>query len=194
MRELRVETLTFTEAERQRWRAGHDHMLLNPAASPFLKRVLAKKHAVRPKRFFGEAFVASHRPHNEAYYSPFKWLTSTSWASSDLAIARMFKLRGARTAQIRIEMYNAFNVVVYNARQTHLQLVSPTNETVRNSQFLSDGTVDTTRLKTTSAGLARLRVRSRCERFRRSCDSRFEDAGRGRSDPASDRTMQQTTM
>ena len=65
--------------------------------------------------------------------------------TTDLAIARMFKLGGTRTAQIRIEMYNAFNVVVYNARQTQLQLVSPTNQTIRKSQFLPDGTVDPTR-------------------------------------------------
>ena len=56
------------------------------------------------------------------------------------------------TAQFRVEMYNAFNAVVYNARQTQLQLVSPTNQTIRNSQFLADGTVDPTRFKTTSAG------------------------------------------
>jgi hypothetical protein len=80
---LRVETLTFTEAERQRWREGHDDMLLDSSASPFLKRVLTKKHAVRPNRFFGEAFVASHIPHDEGYYSPFKWLTSSSWANSN---------------------------------------------------------------------------------------------------------------
>jgi hypothetical protein len=49
-------------------------------------------------------------------------------------------------------MYNAFNAVVYNARQTQLQLVSPTDQTVRNSQFLADGSVDPNRLKTTSAG------------------------------------------
>ena len=57
-----------------------------------------------------------------------------------------------RTAQLRVEMYNAFNAVVYNARVTQLQLVSPTNQTMRNSQFLPDGTVDPTRLKTTAAG------------------------------------------
>ena len=72
--------------------------------------------------------------------------------TTDLAIARMFKLGGTRTAQIRLEMYNAFNVVVYNARQTQLQLVSPSNQTIRNSQFLADGSVDQTRFKTTSAG------------------------------------------
>jgi hypothetical protein len=72
--------------------------------------------------------------------------------TTDLAIARLFKFGGVRTAQIRIEMYNAFNALVFNARQTQLQLVSPTNQTIRNSQFLADGTVDPTRLKTTSAG------------------------------------------
>lgn len=44
------------------------------------------------------------------------------------------------------------NVVVDNARQTQLQLVSPTNQTIRNSQFLADGSVDPNRLKTTAAG------------------------------------------
>src|SRR5262245_53691509 len=72
--------------------------------------------------------------------------------TTDLAIARNLRLGGARTAQIRVEMYNAFNVVVYNARQTQLQLVSPTNQTIRNPPFLADGSVDPNRLKTTSAG------------------------------------------
>ena len=49
-------------------------------------------------------------------------------------------------------MYNAFNTVVYSGRQTQLQLVSPTNQTVRNPQFLADGTNDPNRFKTTSAG------------------------------------------
>jgi hypothetical protein len=40
----------------------------------------------------------------------------------------------------------------HNARQTQLQLVSPTNQTIRNSQFLADGTVDPNRMKTTAAG------------------------------------------
>ena len=72
--------------------------------------------------------------------------------TTDLAISRVFKLGGARTAQFRVEMFNAFNAVVYNARQTQLQLVSPTNQTIRNPQFLADGTVDPNRLKTTAAG------------------------------------------
>ena len=45
-----------------------------------------------------------------------------------------------------------FDTVVYNNRVTQLQLVSPTDQTIRNSQTLADGTVDPNRLKTTSAG------------------------------------------
>ena len=70
----------------------------------------------------------------------------------DLAIARSFNVGGGRLIQLRLEMYNALNSVVYNARVTQLQLVSPTNQTVRNPQFLPNGDVDPARLRTTSAG------------------------------------------
>jgi hypothetical protein len=83
MGELRIQTLTFREADRKQWRSGNSDMLEKSSASPFLKRVLTKKHRVRPKRFFGEAFVASHMSHEEGYYCPFKWLTSSTWAGSD---------------------------------------------------------------------------------------------------------------
>jgi hypothetical protein len=72
--------------------------------------------------------------------------------TTDLAIARNFRLGGGRALQFRLEMFNAFNTVVYNGRVTQLQLVSPTNQAIRNQQFLADGTVDPNRLKTTSAG------------------------------------------
>jgi hypothetical protein len=72
--------------------------------------------------------------------------------TTDLSVSRNFRLGHGRTAQVRLDMFNAFNTVVYSGRQTQLQLVSPTNQTVRNSQFLADGSVDPTKLKTTSAG------------------------------------------
>lgn len=70
----------------------------------------------------------------------------------DLAIARSFNAGRGRLVQLRLEMYNALNSVIYNQRVTQLQLVSPTNQTVRNSQFLPNGDVDPARLRTTSAG------------------------------------------
>lgn len=82
MFELRIEMLTFREADRQRWRNGQDDMLQNSSASAFLKRVIGKKHRIRPNRFFGEALVASRIKHDEGYYSSFKWLTSSAWSNS----------------------------------------------------------------------------------------------------------------
>jgi hypothetical protein len=103
-------------------------------------------------RQFSTAAFSGPMPGSLGLESGRNYMVGCPDKTTDLAIARMFKLGGTRTAQIRIEMYNAFNVVVYNARQTQLQLVSPTNQTIRNSQFLADGTVDPTRSKTTSAG------------------------------------------
>jgi hypothetical protein len=103
-------------------------------------------------RQFNTASFAGPMPGSLGLESGRNYMVGCPDKTTDLAIARMFKLGGTRTAQVRFEMYNAFNVVVYNARQTQLQLVSPTNQTIRNSQFLPDGTVDPTRLKTTSAG------------------------------------------
>ena len=49
-------------------------------------------------------------------------------------------------------MFNAFNTTVINARQTQVQYNSPTDLTLRNSQFLADGSVDPARLKPNNAG------------------------------------------
>jgi hypothetical protein len=70
----------------------------------------------------------------------------------DLALARNFKLGHERQFQVRLDAFNAFNAVVYNARSATLQLNSPTDQTVRNSQFLADGTVDPTKLTPRTAG------------------------------------------
>jgi hypothetical protein len=70
----------------------------------------------------------------------------------DLAIARNFPLGGNRQAQLRIDLFNVLNTVVYNAFATSLQLNSPTDQTVRNPQFNADGTLVQTRLIPQNAG------------------------------------------
>ena len=70
----------------------------------------------------------------------------------DLAIARNIPLGGNRRAQIRADLFNALNTVVFNARQNQLQLNSPTDQTVRNPQYLADGSVDPNRLTPRNAG------------------------------------------
>ena len=70
----------------------------------------------------------------------------------DLALARNFRLGGNRNIQFRIEAFNAFNTVVYNARNTTLQVQSPVNLTASNPQYDASGNLVQTRLTPQNAG------------------------------------------
>ena len=70
----------------------------------------------------------------------------------DLAIARNIRLGGSRNLQFRLDVFNAFNVVIYNDRNRNVILRSPTDQTVVNSQYLADGTLDPARLTPRNAG------------------------------------------
>jgi hypothetical protein len=70
----------------------------------------------------------------------------------DLALVRNFRLGGGRQAQVRLDAFNAFNVLVYNNEQRTIQLTNPTAQTIRNSEFLADGSVDPGKSKPKSAG------------------------------------------
>jgi hypothetical protein len=70
----------------------------------------------------------------------------------DLALARNFRIGGTRTVQLRIEAFNAFNTVIYNARNTTLQVSSPTNLTPNNAQYDASGNLVPTRLTPQNAG------------------------------------------
>ena len=70
----------------------------------------------------------------------------------DLSLSRNIRLGGGRQMTLRVDAFNAFNAVVINARNTTVQYNSPTDQTLRNSQFLADGSVDPNRLKPNNAG------------------------------------------
>jgi hypothetical protein len=70
----------------------------------------------------------------------------------DLSLQRNFPLGGNRRLQFRVDAFNAFNTVVYSGRNTTVQYYSPTDQTVRNSQYLPDGTLDPTKLTPRTAG------------------------------------------
>jgi hypothetical protein len=70
----------------------------------------------------------------------------------DVAIQRTINLGGSRRLQLRADVYNVFNTVIFSGRQTQLQMNSLSDQTVRNSQFRADGTVDPNRLKPNQAG------------------------------------------
>ena len=54
--------------------------------------------------------------------------------------------------QVRVDAFNAFNQAQITGRQNQIQFNSPTDLTVRNSQYLADGTLDPNRLKPNQAG------------------------------------------
>ena len=87
--------------------------------------------------------------------STLRWLyfpRSRADHTLDLAIARNIRLGSVRQVQLRIDMFNALNTVIYNSFVTQLQLNSPTDQTVRNSQYNADGTLNPARLRPRSAG------------------------------------------
>jgi hypothetical protein len=72
----------------------------------------------------------------------------------NLALARNIRFWGSKQAQIRVEAFNAFNIVNINGRQTQLQLNSPSDPTVRagTAQFNADGSINQARLTPRNAG------------------------------------------
>jgi hypothetical protein len=77
--------------------------------------------------------------------------------TTDLAVARNIRLGKSRQVQVRADVYNLFNTAIITNRvgtpgNGSLTLTSPTNQTIANSQFLADGTVDPARLAPRNAG------------------------------------------
>jgi hypothetical protein len=73
--------------------------------------------------------------------------------TTDLSIARNVGLGGNRQFQFRIDLFNAFNAIVYNGRSTVLTYNSPaTSTTITNNQFNADGTLNASRLRPVDAG------------------------------------------
>jgi hypothetical protein len=70
----------------------------------------------------------------------------------DFAIARDIQLGGGRQVEFRADVFNAFNALIITGRQTQLQLNSPTDPTVRNNQYLADGTLNPARIRPADAG------------------------------------------
>jgi hypothetical protein len=70
----------------------------------------------------------------------------------DLAIVRNIRLGGHRSFQFRLDVFNAFNTVVYNDRVLTVQYRSPTDQTILNSQYLPNGQLDPNRLTPRNAG------------------------------------------
>ena len=70
----------------------------------------------------------------------------------DLSLLRNFRLGGTRRVQVRLEAFNAFNTVIFNARNATVQVTSPVNLTVSNPQYDASGNLVQTRLQPQNAG------------------------------------------
>jgi hypothetical protein len=70
----------------------------------------------------------------------------------DLSLARNIRLGGNRAVQLRVDAFNALNIVNYNGIRTEVQYTNPVAQTVRNSQYLADGSIDPTRLTPQTGG------------------------------------------
>jgi hypothetical protein len=70
----------------------------------------------------------------------------------DLSILRSIRLGGSRQLQFRLDVFNAFNVVVINGRQTQITYNNPVDKVIQNPQFNADGSLNTARLTPRTAG------------------------------------------
>jgi hypothetical protein len=70
----------------------------------------------------------------------------------DLAIARNIRFGGSRQLQLRLDAYNVLNTAIITNRQNQIQYNSPTDQTIRNSQYLADGSLDPNRVTPRNAG------------------------------------------
>ena len=70
----------------------------------------------------------------------------------DVSLARNIRLGGSRTLQLRVDAFNAFNIVNFNGRQATLQMNNPTDKQIVNSQFNADGSLNEGRLTPRNAG------------------------------------------
>ena len=103
------------------------------------------------RQFTTEAFAGPVSP-SVGLESGRNYLTGCGDRTVDLAVARHFRVGGNRQAQIRVEVFNAFNAVIYNGRVTTVQYNSPADQTVRNPQYNADGTLNQNRLTPATAG------------------------------------------
>jgi hypothetical protein len=70
----------------------------------------------------------------------------------DLAISRDIRMGGNRTFEIRLDVFNVFDTVVYTGRSTTIQFNNPAAQTQLNPQYLPDGTLNPQRLTPRTAG------------------------------------------
>ena len=70
----------------------------------------------------------------------------------DFAVMRDIRMGSGRRLEFRLDVFNLFNTAIIDLRQNQIQYNSPTDLTVRNAQFMPDGSLNPTRLTPRTAG------------------------------------------
>jgi len=104
-------------------------------------------------RQFNTAAVAGPTYNSVGLESGRNVMTGCPDHTTDLAVARNIRFwKGGRQLQLRVDAYNLFNTAIITGRQTTVNFNSPTDQTVRNSETLPDGSIDQTKLTPRTAG------------------------------------------
>ena len=70
----------------------------------------------------------------------------------DLSVQRSVKVWGKKELIVRADVFNVFDAVIYTARQTTAEFVSPSDQTLLNPQYLPGGAIDPARAQPNNAG------------------------------------------
>jgi hypothetical protein len=104
------------------------------------------------RQFNASAFQGS-LPGSVGLDSPAGYLRGCFQSAFDLAIARNIRMGGARNLQLRVEMFNAPNQAIVTARNTTMNLASPSDPvTITNLPYDASGNILPTRVKPSNSG------------------------------------------
>ena len=103
------------------------------------------------QQFNTAAFVGPD-PGSDGLESGANYLEGCPNNTWDLAVARNIRLGGGRQVQLQVQMFNAFNNVIFSGRSTNMSLDNITNKTLTNFQYNPDGSVVESRLRPNQAG------------------------------------------
>ena len=104
-------------------------------------------------RQFNTAAFRGPQPNSLGMESGLNYMKGCAEAIFDLAVARNIRMGGGRNFQVRFELYNAFNTVVFNARNTTMNIASlATSSVATNLPYDENGELIPSRLRPSSAG------------------------------------------
>ena len=107
-----------------------------------------------PLRQFNAAAFQGPLPNSDGLESPAGYLRGCFQSAFDLAIARNFRMGGSRVLQLRVEMFNAPNQAIITARNSTINLASPTDPvTITNLPYDANGNVIDARSRPRGAGV-----------------------------------------